>query len=295
MSNVYSLVCAKYFRLASKCLQSLSDYCEDRHSIVLVSDGTLSDSELADLSANCRASHILQRDVVIESVKGKLRGYPKCEKFLHDDIFAMKLIALPILERGNTFAYCDSDIYFTQSFRGLFLDLDLDLEVEQSYCILLRDSHSAYSTGMYNLTVKKGLSMTLSCNAGMILAGKSVFDLDFIEWFLSQGSFRDRPFLVEQTCWAALSARSIPRHWSLDDFYCSERPCPSTAPSNFVGIHFVGAQQKGTAFNCISGVEEIQSLRKPTRHLKATIPGRVVNGLTLPIHYASKLLKRLNH
>jgi hypothetical protein len=74
-------------------------------------------------------------------------------------------------------------------------------------------------------------------NAGFLYVGADAFDLDFIEWFLGQDTYRKYFWVIEQTAWAAIGGRVQPTY-----FDHTQVAFPTTGTrfgKDWVALHFI--------------------------------------------------------
>lgn len=207
MQEVHTLICHDDIGMALKCLSSLESYSLDPVRFVFHDDGSLTvDDEYSLLETFCSSRVIWKKDAD-DFINANLKNYPNCLKFRNENIMALKLFDVSLFSDVDI-AYCDTDILFFRPFNGLFSFNDANTSA-----IFLKDHQEAYSLYPWHLIGPNKLNLVSRLNAGMLLVRKKSFDLDFIEWLLTNVSFRSIPVWIEQTCWAALAYKIGCRLW----------------------------------------------------------------------------------
>ena len=252
--KVVSLICKRDLEMGLLCLNSLMVRSKDPFELELVDDGSLSVEDRERFKCVMPGVNFRNRSDIIEESADVLERFPAAFKFARENIFGVKLLALPLLAQGAQLNYIDSDIYFNFPFSGLFMILEdcdaiflLDDGVPghkvaanpMQRNIADRFRHPAgggYSAGLLRLCAQYRLPLAKNLNAGMYSLRTGVFDLDLAEWFLKKNNLQRFPHLVEQTCWALLAGRMRFKYWSPEQFFCSEQPLPSSRP---LGVHFI--------------------------------------------------------
>jgi hypothetical protein len=208
--NVHTMLRHCDVGLALKCFNSLIKFSCQPLSMVIHDDGSLTRDDSKLLSDELPGSKIIfkqEADAIMEAV---LKPYPNAYKFRQDDIFSLKLLDIPLMEKDDI-AYCDCDIMFFRPFDQLFSWPD-----EKTSAIFMMDPFDeCYSIRPWHLLGQGALKLSSSVNVGLIFFRKRAYDLDYVEWFLEKKEFRKIPIArwVEPTCWVALGYRSGTRLW----------------------------------------------------------------------------------
>jgi hypothetical protein len=233
---IYSLLCSADIDRALLCFDTLYRRCRDRFHLTVLDDGSLTASDRDRLLERFEEMKILSEEEREDLVAPRLRGKPNCLRYRKEHVFALKLLDGPLLGTG-AFALCDGDIYFVRAFDGLdrraFVNDDL---------AFMRDWCSGYSiTFSKRVLGRQPLRLPERLNAGLLYVGSRTYDLDFIEWFLSEPAFRGAAtghemFLIEQTAWAALAGRVRSSHFDPEQvaFATKER----AFSGRLVALHF---------------------------------------------------------
>ena len=207
MQEVHTLICHNDIEMALSCLGSLVKYSADPLRLVFHDDGSLTSEDEYILSKNFASSGVVWRKDADDFMNESLKNYPNCQKFRDENIMALKLFDIS-LYATDKIAYCDTDVLFFRPFRGLYKFH------ENESAIFMMDHQEAYSLYPWQLLGPNKLNIVSRLNAGMLFVKKESFDLEFIEWFLSNVRFRSIPVWIEQTCWAALAYRISCRLWN---------------------------------------------------------------------------------
>lgn len=200
---VRTLVCHRDVELTLHCWRTLLACCADPIELVAHDDGSLTDEDVAALCAAIPRLRVLRRAEADAIMAERLARHPHARAFRTDWVWGLKLLDVALAEDGDC-CYLDGDIRFFRPFRGLFRH-----DALAGRCIFLRDTvWAAYSVRPWHLGGRRGLQVVKGTNTGLTLIDRTRFDLDFVDWFLSQPDWRAIPGWVEPTCWAALATRA---------------------------------------------------------------------------------------
>jgi hypothetical protein len=228
--TVHGLVCHDHVDMADACLRSLLKFSVDPLNLMIHDDGSLTDEDMYKLG-RLPNTKVISRAEADERVNPLLQKYPQTYQFRCEVPHAVKLIDVPLLSDGDI-AFCDSDILFFRPFQGLFRWSD-----DKTSALFMQDYLEAYSVFPWHLLTTK-LRLPSKVNSGLIFMRKNAYDLDYIEWFLSQRAFRSKPLhKMEQTCWAALGHRAHCRIWEPEQVVLMRSS--STLTEQMIAGHFV--------------------------------------------------------
>ena len=198
-----TLLCHRDVKLAIHCLNSAITLSAEPVQLVIHEDGSLTSCDRATLAEALPGSRILDRKDADVIMADRLASHPNAWAFRQSSVWGLKLLDIVLAEVGYCF-YLDSDIRFFRPFRGLFADI-----ATKGRCAFLRDTvWKAYSIRPWHLLDNRRLRVASGMNTGMTLFDPDLFDLDFVDWFLSQPDWRVIPAWTEPTCWAALALRA---------------------------------------------------------------------------------------
>lgn len=204
---IRGLICHKDVDTALVCYGSFLRHAQEPVRLILHDDGSLTHQDIERVHLRLQPMSIITKKTADAHVSERLKKYPFCAKFRFEHPLGLKLLDIPIMNEGDLL-YCDSDILFVNGFKGIS---ELKTTIESIAFVF--DRIEAYSVQPKHLIGAEKLKLASRANAGMIFLRKKVYDLDFIEWFLSHNEFRQIPGLIEQTCWAALGARVGCQHF----------------------------------------------------------------------------------
>jgi hypothetical protein len=203
---VRTLLGAKGFETSCLCLRSLVEYSADPVRLVIHEDGTLTDKHRDQLRQISPGTEFVGRAAADEAVEGLLARYPRCLEFRRTEVLALKLFDIVLLAPGRL-AYCDSDVLFLRRYAGLFT-----APVVPGRPVFMTDVGHAYSVRPWKLWPFGPVRLVGRLNTGITLTPPAYLDLSFLEWLLGVLStdpvFVRRRYWTEQTCWAALAART---------------------------------------------------------------------------------------
>lgn len=206
--NVFTLACHRDVDLAATCLGSLVAHCKDDIALTAVSDGSLTPDDCRRLLDAVPGLTVLERSDLDSAVEPALCEFPHCRKYRQWCPWALKLLDIPLYARGD-FVYIDGDILFLRDFDGLGCGADCRFDLVSMYSYA-----NIYSFAFTDrLMPAFGPPLVHRLNAGFLVVRQSAFRLDLVERFLGTGERHQRPFLLEQTAWAALGAATSSGHF----------------------------------------------------------------------------------
>jgi hypothetical protein len=229
--EVHFLICHKDAKMAGYCLDSLFKYSKAPLQFIIHDDGSLTEEDYSDILRKGENTKIISRQESDECMEENLRKYPNCYQYRKEHIYALKLLDIAFMSQ-NDFGYCDSDILFLRPFKNLFSWPD-----SKTSAIFMQDYSSSYSMLPWTLLGNDKPKLVSKVNAGLIFFRKQNYDLDFIEWFLKNKTFRHKVGWLEQTCWAALGHHVGCRQWNPEQIVLM-RPWTEDSPQLVAG-HFV--------------------------------------------------------
>ena len=216
------------------CLGSLAR-CIPGGSLTLFEDGTLTDADVAELHERLGPEKIVRRAEMDGLMDTLLARHPVCRKYRDAQPFGIKLFDIPHWLR-NGGLYFDSDILFFQR-----IDLADVVEAARDRFVFMEDVTQGYSGSLWSLAWRHRLKLPSKINAGILAVPANLHDLDFIEWFLSVPGFHAIPYLVEQTCYAAMAGM---RCAIVDPRQIGMITDKTKGPDGRAALHFI-AHQKG--------------------------------------------------
>lgn len=131
-----------------------------------------------------------------------LRNFPACRNLRKVLPYALKLLDTILLSPTDNYAYIDSDVLFLRRFHNPFC-----AESYASKAVFMRDRENSYCVRSWTCALNRRIRLPNRLNAGLIVFHRSMFDLDLIEWFLSNPATNAIPSMREQTTWAILGKR----------------------------------------------------------------------------------------
>jgi hypothetical protein len=199
MPIINTLICHRDIESASVCLQSFLLACEGQAQFRFFSDGSLTEEDEKRLEKQFPNSILVQREVLRSNVEPLLKDHPLCSEVSQSSIYSLKLIEIPLYCHHHLgeerFVYIDTDIMF-------FRVMSNWQEIWKRNVLLFE--RRVMLSGPPRVILKRS-HVLLDVNSGLISFEMRYYDLDFVEWFLSQDDIRTT-FFFEQTCWALLAA-----------------------------------------------------------------------------------------
>jgi hypothetical protein len=279
--DVHFLICHRDAKMAGHCLESLVKYSETSLKFIIHDDGSLTEEDSSLILGKSKNTRIISRLESDESMEENLRNYPHCHKYRKEHIYALKLLDIAFMSQNN-FGFCDSDILFFRPFKNLFKFPDL-----QTSALFMQDYTSSYSMLPWTLLGANKPKLPSRINSGLIFFRKENYDLDFIEWFLKNKSFRYKIGWLEQTCWAALGHHVGCRQWNPEQIVLM-RPWTEDSPQLVAG-HFV-KESRYRMENFLS-ISQQNSTHSSPIEIDTFIPNDC-NLLELGLVHAKRQLKR---
>jgi len=229
-----TLLCHRDVDLAIHCLTSAIQFSADPVIPVIHEDGSLTEWDRELLKHHLPGVRILDRKDADERMFECLARYPRAWAFRQMSVWGLKLLDIVLAEPGLCF-YADSDICFFRPFSGLFVE-----KATLGRCVFLRDTvWEAYSIRPWHLSDQRRLKVASGVNTGLTLFDPSVFDLDFVDWFLGQADWQVIPAWTEPTCWAALALRASGH--AVDPKQVTNLYPSAKVTSQTIGAHFLSS------------------------------------------------------
>ncbi len=230
---VSCLLCHAHVNMALTCLASLARFSELPVQLLLHDDGSLTEEDGAMLTEVLPVQQIVWRREADERMAEVLRRYPAYAAFRQQTPIAMKLCDLLTYNTSEIYAYTDADVLFFRPFTNIF-----QLPDPKVNALYLHDAwDNCYSFRSWDLVRCPQIKLPDRFNSGLMCFRRSAYDLDFIEWFLSNPLHKGNPHhgLPEQTAWAVLSKRVGCRKWNPMQMTVM---LPSTPIDSLVAGHF---------------------------------------------------------
>jgi hypothetical protein len=229
--TVHGLVCHTHVNMAFKNFSSLLRFSTQPIKLVIHDDGSLTNQDQINLE-RLKGAEVIRRSEADQSMNQLLKNHPNCYNIRYEHPMFIKLLDIALLS-SDDFGYCDTDILFFKPFTELFQWPD-----SKTSALFMQDYIEAYSVFPWHLIGSRKLRLPSKVNAGLMFIRKSAYDLDFVEWFIGQKTFRSKPIhKMEQTCWAALGYRINCRMWNPDQIVLMRPDTKLT--KNMVAGHFV--------------------------------------------------------
>jgi hypothetical protein len=196
------LLCHRDVDMALACLDSIRRLCTPKIRFRIHDDGSLIGEDHDRLSLQGDVE-IVTRQEADERMESMLRSFPACRKLRRDLPLALKLFDTILLSPTDNFSYIDSDMLFLSRFRNPFC-----ADTYASKSVFMRDRENSYSIRSWTYAFTPRIRLPSRLNAGLIVFHRSLFDLELIEWFLSNPATNAIPSMREQTTWAILGKRA---------------------------------------------------------------------------------------
>jgi hypothetical protein len=246
-----------------KCLKSLTDHCQEKISLLIHSDGSLSKNDAEIISAHFESQHIKISDPVTarETTLDKLEGRPNCQRTREESLWGIEFFD-PLFSNpeDSVSHYIDADILFFRPFCRLFND-----SVAQGGAVFLRDKQwDAYSLRPWHLVGrKKKPEIVRGITTALVCWDKQAIDWDYLEWFLGQVRYHAIPEWVLPTAQAGLANRCQAKtvlHQQVPNLYPN-----ATISEETFGLHLLGSYRSDWESKIEHHVKGVQSGQSPTK------------------------------
>jgi len=213
-------------------------------ALTIFEDGSLSDVDAETLRTALPGSRVVRREEMDAQVRPRLSSHPNCLELRDKNAFGLKLLDAAMLTESGTIFF-DSDVMFFKPFTCESL-----VPYQASHFIFMGDERQGYSArifGLFRIIWKHKLTLPSRVNTGCWSYPSHLYDLDFIEWFLTLPEFRRFPQLIEQTCWAAMAGQSKRDVMILDrkQIYCATDKLKIREQT--ISVHFADYHKKRVA------------------------------------------------
>jgi hypothetical protein len=227
---VCSLLGTRQTDLAITCLGSLQRNSVEPVRFQLHDDGSLQLRDMERLCNELKQPVFVSRADADERVAAYLTRYPALASIRRSNPYLLKLLDTVLLSDREQIAFCDTDVYFTRPFSGLFT-----FPSPSAAACFMMDLQNAYSVRSWHI-LQYDLRLPRRVNSGLILFRKSLFDLDLLEWFFSRKELHASYFWVEQTAWGLLGG--ITESWLYDVSQVDIVPEVRPMPEGRIALHF---------------------------------------------------------
>jgi hypothetical protein len=204
---VRTLLGLRSFAESLQCLGSLLACAADPIRLIIHEDGTLANEHRDQLRGLGPQIQLLPRSEADALVSARLRRHPRCRAARSSSPLFLKLFDVPLLA-GTRLAYCDSDVLFIHPFAEVFSPP----VPPAAPLAFMTDATHAFAVRPWRAWPAGPVRLGGWVNTGLIVGDGTVLDLDYLEWLLGilepDKAYARRPYWAEQTCWAAIAARS---------------------------------------------------------------------------------------
>jgi hypothetical protein len=209
LPHVRALICHRDIDLGILCLGSLYRFSADPLKIVLHDDGSLTTADRSRLLDALPNVILISREEADAVILPLLRNYPRCLAYRMRNPLGMRLIDAAYFAQGDII-FADTDVLFLRPFKGAFR---WPSDAVQS--VFLCDCFESFCLRPWQT---RGLSIRSRYNAGLMMIRRQHFDLMTMEKLVetietNPGFSKNSQWLLEQTCWAAISSRLEARRW----------------------------------------------------------------------------------
>ncbi len=201
-SVVATLLGTGQLATALPCLASLVRLSVEPLRLRVHDDGTLTAADHERLAAAVGPLDVLPRSAADRALAELLAPYPALRAFRAASPLAAKLLDVPLLAAGDSVAYCDTDVLFRRSFRGLFS------RPEGCGALFMADVQHAYTVRSWHRLRGRWLRLPGRVNTGILAFDRRHLDLALLERFVARPGLLQPPAWAEQTAWALLGGRA---------------------------------------------------------------------------------------
>ena len=177
-----------------------------RNPLVVHDDGSLDDDDRNLYLRLFPGTTILSRPDADRLVAPRLAEYPALAKWRTQLILALKILDLPLLSSSPFFILFDSDLFFFQK-PSAFLDLLAECGNGAAFNVFGHSPLNAYSLARWQVRSAIDVDVPDRLNSGFGIVHPSSIELPLLNQLVLQDDLLGYPFWLEQTAFAALSAR----------------------------------------------------------------------------------------
>ncbi len=244
-----TLICKRDLLNGCICLKSVVAASQEKIRLVIHEDGSLDERDVEFLFSQIPQMEIVRRRESEEAVKEKLQKHPKCLAYREQHPLSNKLLDIPLLNEA-TLNFIDSDILFFRRIVRIF---------PENLCpVFSKEDDQGYSGPLLKIISKSQNRLPSGCNTGLFRLPQTIYDLDYIEWFLSQEDlWQIAPALKEQTCFALLFGHEGCKIFSPSNLRCTHKKAVVTEAT--IAIHFIAGLKEKIRVLADQSSESIQS------------------------------------
>lgn len=205
--------------------------------LVLHDDGTLTQQDLSLYARLFPGMTCVTRSDADRQMEAQLSDYPDILLWRQTFSLAPKVLDLPMLATPPFFILLDSDLYFFNRPRE-FLDHLSACHNGARYNVFGYNSKTAYALARWQVQASTGIDLPKRLNSGFGIVHSDCLDLATIRTLLAQQDLLHQPFWMEQTAYAALSARYGLNMLPENDYQIVSGPKPREAVMrHYVSTH----------------------------------------------------------
>ncbi|MEM9021948.1 MAG: hypothetical protein AAGC44_15440 [Planctomycetota bacterium] len=227
------MLCHKHVDMAARLIPPFQANLRDKHKLWVFDDGTFTEADLERIHVAIKPDRVISLEEANDLVIPALAKYPSCQRLREGHVVMRKLLDMPMVA-NSTMAMVDSDVTAISPFTGL----DRRGVGDEPIAMMI-DYGEAYSMTYWHRHFGPGrVQLVDRANAGFVYLTPEVYDLDFIEHFVSDDRNLSRSrWMMEQTAWAAITARAGGCFFDPDQV--SMPPRDPGQPRSSVVLHFI--------------------------------------------------------
>ena len=230
---VRSLTCKRDFKMAVTSYNSFLSNCQQSVKLIVHTDGSLSKDDINILYDSVPNVNVIDRKDQEEYVKDYLSKYPKCLKLRNETPLSNKILDIPILEK-HCVRFIDCDILFLRPFSGLFSN-----DASSRFCL---EDDTGCSGRLIDMIKASSNKILEGCNVGIFQMNKDLFDIDYIEWFLSNDKLCVFPGMLDQTLYSIFMGSGNSQYYKYEQISTSQKKI--TISQDTIALHFMNDLKK---------------------------------------------------
>ena len=259
---VRSLTCKRDLKMAIISYKSFLSNCQQNVKLIVHTDGSLLKDDIKLLYDCVPNIDVVNRKDQEEYVKDFLSRYPKCLALRNKTALSNKILDIPILEK-LCIRFIDCDILFLRPFSGLFSS-----DGSSRFCL---EDDTGCSGRLIDMMKASSNKILEGCNVGIFQMNKDLFDIDYIEWFLSNDKLCIFPGMLDQTLYSIFMGSGKSQHYKYEQISTSQKKI--TISQDTIALHFMNDLKKSffeyaNNSQIISNKENGYFQLKDARHLK---------------------------
>ena len=230
---VRSLTCKRDLQMAIIALKSFLFNCQQNVKLIVHTDGSLTEEDIDTLYNSVPSIDVVNRKDQEEYIKDYLSKYPKCLELRNKTPLSNKILDIPILEK-HCMRFIDCDILFLRPFSDLFSS-----DASSRFCL---EDDTGCSGRLVDMMKASSNKILEGCNIGIFQMNKDLYNIDYIEWFLSNDKLCMFPGMLDQTLYSIFMGSGNSQHYKYEQISTSQNKI--SISKDTIALHFMNDLKK---------------------------------------------------